>query len=239
MGISKCIGCGCDDLHACITPSGEGCYWLRLDRAISLGVCSECADHVGRWDAGERTMSGAEESQGRETALISVRPDGYVDGASMSGVCDRRANQGCEKARIRDPDEGIVGRLDPKVFQFYLEISVAIMAGVVVADYPMNYSVESVITTIEPLRSTWWRILLLVVTLCAVSLLLYKSGPALAEWIGAFGLMAALYPLFGLLAGVPREAGLASVLLPLAALVFAGSFAALVAVKTLQAIYGK
>lgn len=29
MNIATCIGCGCDDHHAC----GEGCYWLRVDRA--------------------------------------------------------------------------------------------------------------------------------------------------------------------------------------------------------------
>ena len=42
-------------------------------------------------------MSGAEGSQGRETALISVRPDGYVDGASMSGVCDEELIKDAEK----------------------------------------------------------------------------------------------------------------------------------------------
>jgi hypothetical protein len=51
MTIATCIGCGCDDNHVC----GEGCYWLRLDRADGKGVCSECVEHVEAWDLGDRT----------------------------------------------------------------------------------------------------------------------------------------------------------------------------------------
>ncbi len=59
-GVAVCIGCGCDDMHAC----EEGCWWLRVDRAAQLGVCSSCAAHVSRWDAGDRTLS--EESLAEE-----------------------------------------------------------------------------------------------------------------------------------------------------------------------------
>lgn len=52
MTLATCIGCGCDDNHAC----PDGCYWLRLDRAEGLGVCSECDDHLDPWDRGDRTM---------------------------------------------------------------------------------------------------------------------------------------------------------------------------------------
>ena len=65
--IATCIGCGCDDLHACVEEVGaflletpkkvaamEACHWLRLDRDAGLGVCSACPGSVGRWDAGER-----------------------------------------------------------------------------------------------------------------------------------------------------------------------------------------
>jgi hypothetical protein len=45
--LAVCIGCGCDDNHAC----GEGCYWLRVDYSHGAGVCSECGNHVKRWDA--------------------------------------------------------------------------------------------------------------------------------------------------------------------------------------------
>lgn len=45
-GLAVCIGCGCDDLHAC----PEGCAWLRVDYKQGQGVCSECPGHVAGWD---------------------------------------------------------------------------------------------------------------------------------------------------------------------------------------------
>lgn len=48
MKLATCIGCGCDDWHAC---SG-GCDWLRVDRARGWGVCSKCRDKVAAWDHG-------------------------------------------------------------------------------------------------------------------------------------------------------------------------------------------
>ncbi len=50
--ISYCIGCACHDLKACAC----GCSWLRVDRDAARGVCSECADDVKRWDAGDREL---------------------------------------------------------------------------------------------------------------------------------------------------------------------------------------
>jgi hypothetical protein len=44
-GLAVCIGCGCDDDHAC----EMGCYWLHVDYAHGVGVCSECSDQVERW----------------------------------------------------------------------------------------------------------------------------------------------------------------------------------------------
>jgi predicted amidophosphoribosyltransferase len=49
--VANCIGCGCDDNHAC--PGG--CWWLRVDYAEHKGVCSECEDRVEAWDCGDRT----------------------------------------------------------------------------------------------------------------------------------------------------------------------------------------
>lgn len=46
--VSTCIGCGCDDLHAC--PGG--CSWLRVDRERGQGVCSKCGHLVEDWDRG-------------------------------------------------------------------------------------------------------------------------------------------------------------------------------------------
>ncbi len=53
--IAKCVGCGCTDVCACLNDlTGEACYWLRLDRERGQGVCSECGEHVARWDASVR-----------------------------------------------------------------------------------------------------------------------------------------------------------------------------------------
>ena len=46
-----CLECGCDDFHAC----PEGCWWLRVDYEMGVGVCSECAPRVDDWDRGDRT----------------------------------------------------------------------------------------------------------------------------------------------------------------------------------------
>lgn len=46
-----CIGCGCDDNHGC----GDGCFWLRVDYADKLGVCSQCEEFEAQWDSGDRT----------------------------------------------------------------------------------------------------------------------------------------------------------------------------------------
>ena len=35
-----CIGCGCDDNHAC----AGSCSWLMVDRATGRGVCSQCPE---------------------------------------------------------------------------------------------------------------------------------------------------------------------------------------------------
>lgn len=51
MRLATCIGCGCDDFHAC----EGGCYWLRVDRWDGKGVCSECLEHIDAWDRGDRT----------------------------------------------------------------------------------------------------------------------------------------------------------------------------------------
>ncbi len=55
--VATCIGCGCDDLHACAEEdTGNPCSWVRLDRETQLGVCSVCQDHVERWDDGDREI---------------------------------------------------------------------------------------------------------------------------------------------------------------------------------------
>lgn len=56
--VATCIGCGCDDNHACWDEAaGNPCGWIRLDRSVGLGVCSCCLDHVARWDSGDREIA--------------------------------------------------------------------------------------------------------------------------------------------------------------------------------------
>lgn len=54
--VAVCMGCNCNDLNACETPSGAPCYWLRIDEELLIGVCSECPDFVAQFDAGERGL---------------------------------------------------------------------------------------------------------------------------------------------------------------------------------------
>lgn len=51
MLIATCIGCGCDDNHACRDAFDDPCYWLRVDYKAGIGVCSECPQKVDSWDA--------------------------------------------------------------------------------------------------------------------------------------------------------------------------------------------
>lgn len=57
--ISKCIGCGCDDLHACHSFGGEPCFWVVVDRAEGVGVCSHCSSELYRWRKGDRSPAKA------------------------------------------------------------------------------------------------------------------------------------------------------------------------------------
>ena len=44
--IATCIGCGCDDLHACVDLFGDPCHWLTVSYEDGTGVCSACPDHI-------------------------------------------------------------------------------------------------------------------------------------------------------------------------------------------------
>lgn len=42
LGITQCVGCGCDDEHACL----DGCYacsWSVWNSQMTYGICSSCA----------------------------------------------------------------------------------------------------------------------------------------------------------------------------------------------------
>jgi len=46
-----CIGCGCSDRHACVTPVTGACFWIKVDRELGIGVCSEYPDRVDLFEA--------------------------------------------------------------------------------------------------------------------------------------------------------------------------------------------
>lgn len=56
--IATCIGCGCDDFHACFDEAaGTPCAWLVVDYPTRLGVCSACPEHVARFKSGDRSIA--------------------------------------------------------------------------------------------------------------------------------------------------------------------------------------
>jgi|GEM_PF-2400083 len=76
MNVALCIGCGCDDEHACLdTTTGQGCTWLRVDRETGWGVCSVCTDHIARWDAGDTHPSEAALEVNEERHREWISPD--------------------------------------------------------------------------------------------------------------------------------------------------------------------
>lgn len=39
-----CIGCGCDEHHACTLPGGKSCAWVHVGPAGLAGICSACTN---------------------------------------------------------------------------------------------------------------------------------------------------------------------------------------------------
>lgn len=59
LGVSPavtCIGCGCDDNHACVTD-GVGCSWLAVDRDTGRGVCSSCPESLAEFEGEQRVRA--------------------------------------------------------------------------------------------------------------------------------------------------------------------------------------
>jgi hypothetical protein len=52
--LCQCIGCGCDDNHACADLIGDPCGWFIKSRSGRLGVCTECPALFGPWQRGKR-----------------------------------------------------------------------------------------------------------------------------------------------------------------------------------------
>lgn len=55
--IRFCIGCGCDDLHACEDDISIACSWVVVDKKTATGVCSSCIGRaLKRWKNGDREV---------------------------------------------------------------------------------------------------------------------------------------------------------------------------------------
>ena len=52
-----CIGCGCDDEHACEDVFGDPCGWIQQSGSGKRGVCTQCPTYVTAWNKGERKLS--------------------------------------------------------------------------------------------------------------------------------------------------------------------------------------
>jgi hypothetical protein len=39
-----CIGCGCDEHHACTLPGGATCAWIHVGPRGLAGICSACTE---------------------------------------------------------------------------------------------------------------------------------------------------------------------------------------------------
>lgn len=55
--VCVCIGCGCDDQHACLDLFDTPCHWLRRDKRRHVGVCSNCTSYFHLFESGQRGLS--------------------------------------------------------------------------------------------------------------------------------------------------------------------------------------
>lgn len=104
--VATCIGCGCDDDHACWDDAQDApCSWARVDYAAGLGVCSACPELVSAWDAGDREIRvPAEPRLAHDTA--------GVDGDAVRIVPAMSAGRGRSAARKHPRDDPARGERD-------------------------------------------------------------------------------------------------------------------------------
>lgn len=101
--VATCIGCGCDDDHACWDDAQDApCSWTRVDYTVGLGVCSACPELVSAWDTGDREI--------RVPSAPRLADDAAdIDGEAVRVVPAMSAGQGRSAARQHshvDPARG-------------------------------------------------------------------------------------------------------------------------------------
>lgn len=75
-----CIGCGCDDHHACADLLGDPCGWLVKSKTGRLGVCTRCPATLTQWNGGKR----------------------YFTERAKEAIAQRKLLERCSRPRRRD-----------------------------------------------------------------------------------------------------------------------------------------
>jgi hypothetical protein len=68
--LCQCIGCGCDDEHACQDLIGDPCGWLVRSTSGRLGVCTQCPALLRAWEDGKRHFTERAKSAIAERKLL-------------------------------------------------------------------------------------------------------------------------------------------------------------------------
>jgi hypothetical protein len=78
--MTSCIGCGCDDHHACHDGMRAGCHWLCLDVTTGTGICSACHELRPRWNGGAHHVL----PEFTELRVIELLEDLYEPGDAVT-----------------------------------------------------------------------------------------------------------------------------------------------------------
>lgn len=106
LHIATCIGCGCDDDHACWDDAQDApCSWVRVDYTAGLGVCSACPDLVYAWDAGDREIRVPAEPRLADAAA-------GIEGGAIRVVPAMSAGRRRSAPRQPPPDDPVRGERD-------------------------------------------------------------------------------------------------------------------------------
>ena len=126
-------------------------------------------------------------------------------------------------------------KLSKKTTYLYLTTGILTIALGIIITMPMPYNWEAVTEQMSPVLDTWWRGLVLFFAGSAIAFFLARSGRvATAEYIGTLACMVLLFPLLGLLAGIPDSVGLRTLPLVFGGLTTITSASALMAIFILQ-----
>lgn len=75
--MTVCIGCGCDESHACLDREGRACRWVELSPSGAAGICSECEELYPPSTRADTLL--AEEDELAELMDAEAIGDGLVD----------------------------------------------------------------------------------------------------------------------------------------------------------------